>query len=401
MGIQGGVKNLPWLFTGTLTVTLILNPFFSSLVAKFTVKRFISIAYRFFMANLLIFYVLLLVASKSQNIWIGRVFFIWTSAFNLFVVSIFWGYMADNFRTDQGKRLFGFIGVGGTLGSVVGAGITAFLAERLGTVNLLLISIALLELSVQCAKRFPTLSKRSDDSNRSASDKNETPIGGGILAGISHTVRSPYLVGICVYMLMFTIGSTFLYFQQATIIEQNFSDRASRTAFLGKIDLIVNLLTIFTQFFFTGRIIRILGVAVTLALIPAISLLGFSTMGAMPTLAVVVGFQILRRAGNFSIGGPVKEVLFTVVSREDKYKAKNFIDTFIYRGGDQVGAWSYALMGWLGLSMVGVAFTAVPISAVWLIISLWLGRRQALMANELKETRYSPPYIGPSLEPES
>jgi ATP:ADP antiporter, AAA family len=383
VGVQSGVKNLPWLFTGTLTVTLLANSLFSTLVAKLTAKRFISITYRFFITNLLIFYGLLLLASKAQNIWVGRAFFVWTSVFNLFVLSTFWAFMADIYRTDQAKRLFGFIGLGGTLGSVVGAGLTAFLAEKIGTGNLILVSVLLLEISAQCVSRLPATTRNPEEGEQGQTDK-EPPIGGGILAGISHTASSPYLVGICVFLLLYTIGSTFLYFQQATIVEQNISDRAARTAFLGKIDLIVNTLTILTQLFLTGRIMKLLGVGITLALLPILSLLGFASLGAMPTLAVLVGFQVLRRAGNFAVERPAREVLFTVIKREDKYKAKNFIDTFVYRGGDQIGAWSYTLMGWLGLSMSGIAFAAVPISGLWLLIALWLGHEQATRAGEIR-----------------
>lgn len=160
MGIAGGVDNLPWLFTGTLVGMLIFNPPYAALVARLPRLRFVSLAYRFFMANILVFFLLLQVATESQNIWIGRIFFIWTSVFNLFVLSIFWAFMADLFTSTQGKRLFGFIGVGGTLGGIVGSGLTAALAERLGPVNLLLVSIALLEIAVFAVRRLSVIAER-------------------------------------------------------------------------------------------------------------------------------------------------------------------------------------------------------------------------------------------------
>jgi AAA family ATP:ADP antiporter len=177
-------------------------------------------------------------------------------------------------------------------------------------------------------------------------------------------------------MLLFTIGSTFLYFQQADIVGKTIADRATRTAFLARIDLYVNLLTVIVQLFLSGRLLKLLGVTLTLIFLPLISILGFATLGLFPLLPVVVVFQVVRRAGNFAIANPAREVLFTVISREDKYKAKNLIDTFIYRAGDQVGAWTYTLFGFLKLSISGIAFAAVPVAAIWLFVSLWLGRKQ-------------------------
>jgi len=402
MAVASGVRNLPWLFTGTLILMLLVHPPFAALVAKLPRTRFISYTYRFFILNLLVFFALLKVMPESANIWIGRAFYWWVSVFNLFVVSIFWAFMADVFRSEQGKRMFGFIALGGTLGAIIGAATTASLAEPLGPVHLIPISVVLLELSVRCVRRLSALSRPvprwlPEESGprvaglpeaepargygvREAERAAEKPIGGGVLAGIAGVVRSPYLLGICAYMLLFTIAATFLYFQQAEIIERNFTDRAVRTAFFAKIDLAVNVLAIFTQAFLTGRLIKWLGVALTLTLLPVVCVIGFTALGFAPLLAMLFVFQTLRRAGNYAVARPTREVLYTVVSREEKYKSKNFIDTFVYRGGDQIGAWSYALMGWLGLSMSAIAFVAAPICAVWLVIGFWLGRRQAMLA---------------------
>jgi ATP:ADP antiporter, AAA family len=381
MGAAGGVENLPWMFTGTLLAMLVANALFAALVAKFSRRRFIPIAYRFFIANLVLFFVLLLMVPKEQQVWVGRAFFIWTSVFNLFVISVFWAFMADVFSTDQGKRLFGFISVGGTLGGIVGAAITATLVQKIGTLNLLLISAVLLELSAQCVRLFPTAFAGSRASIREKVAA-EAPIGGGIWSGIAHDLRSPYLLGICAYMLLYAITSTLLYFQQVSIAAGAFTDRGARTAFFAQIDLLVNVLTILVQVFLTGRLLKWLGVGITLALLPALSVIGFTAMGIMPTLAILVIFLTLRRAGNFAIARPAREVLFTVVSREDKYKAKNFIDTFIYRAGDQIGAWSSPVVGWMGLGLTGVAFVAAPLAALWLFISLWLGRKQVSMTHQ-------------------
>jgi AAA family ATP:ADP antiporter len=373
MGVAGGVSNLPWLFTGTLVGMLVANPPFSWLVTRLPRVTFVSITYRFFMLNLLVFFVLLKVNTGDANIWVGRVFYIWSAVFNLFVVSVFWAFMADLFSSSQGKRLFGFIGAGGTIGGILGSSITALLVERLGPALLLFVSIALLEVAVLAVRRLSALSDRFKATRGAAPD--EKPIGGGILAGLSHAFRSPYLVGISVYMLLFTILSTFLYFELAAVVDHAITARPARTALFAQIDFFVNVLTLVTQLFFTGRILKWLGVALTLSLLPILTVVGFAGLGLAPTLALVVVFQVLRRAGNFAVARPTREVLFTVIPREDKYKAKSFIDTFVYRFGDQLGAWGEAGLRLLGLGVAGVSLVAVPLNIVWLLVAIWLGWR--------------------------
>ncbi|MBI1873965.1 MAG: MFS transporter [Acidobacteria bacterium] len=398
-GVAGGVDNLPWLFTGTLVGMTIVNPPFAALVARLPRVRFVSAAYRFFIANLLVFFLLLKTTTGAQNIWVGRVFFIWAAVFNLFVVSVFWAFMADVFSRDQGKRLFGFIAAGGTLGGILGSSLTASLVAVVGSTSLLIVSAALLELAVFSVRRLA----RHFEALRAgrAQQAQEQPIGGGVLSGISHALKSPYLLNISLYMLLYTILSTFLYFQQAEMVNRSFVDRAARTAFFARIDLLVNILTLGIQTFLTGRIMRALGVALTLTLVPALSAAGFLAFGLAPTIAVIVWFQVLRRAGNFALARPSREVLFTVVPREDKYKAKSFIDTFTYRAGDQIGAWSYALMALMGIGLVGTAFAAVPISVAWLLNGLWLGRRQERLASDqARGQHHAPPVAAPALAPD-
>ena len=378
IGIAGGLENLPWLFTGTLLGMLAVNPPFAALVAKLPRARFISITYRFFIANLVLFFLLLKGAGAEQSIWVGRVFFIWTSIFNLFVVSVFWALMVDLFNAEQGKRLFGFISAGATLGGIMGSSLTAALAQYIPPVYLLLASAALLEVAVFSVRR---LSRLSEALTRDPAARGEKAvIGGGVLAGIAHAFKSPYLLGIAVYMLLYSITSTFLYFEQAAIVAHGFADRAARTAFFARIDLIVNVLTLASQIFLTERTLRALGVALTLTLVPALTAIGFGALAAAPTLVILVTFQVLRRAGNFAFARPTREVLFTVVPREDKYKTKNFIDTAVYRTGDQVGAWSYALFSFLGLGLTATALAAVPLSVAWLVNGWWLGRKQEALA---------------------
>jgi AAA family ATP:ADP antiporter len=398
-----GIENLSWLFTGTLIAMLLANAAFSAIVARMSRRRFLPIAYRFFSVNLVIFFLLMRFCTPAQNVLVGRAFYVWVSVFNLFVVTLFWAFMTDIFNSEQAKRLFAFIAVGGSLGAIAGPIVTASLVQKLGAANLILVTAALLELGPWCVKFFPTEFKESHASvgtgERQADEEltdpevsqqppaepvrepgAEQPIGGGIISGISHVVRTPYLLGICAFMLLHAITSTIVYFQQADITGHQFHDRALRTAFFAQLDLTVNTLTIIVQLLLTGRLLKWLGVGLTLAFLPVLSMIGFLGMGLMPVLALLAVFQVLRRAGNFAVTRPAREVLFTVLAREDKYKAKSFIDTFVYRAGDQIGAWSYPLLTWLGLGLTGISFVAAPLAAIWCGLSIWLGKKQAVLA---------------------
>jgi ATP:ADP antiporter, AAA family len=391
---SSGVRKLPWLFAGSLTATLALNPFFSALVVRFPVRRVIPISYHFFVANILTFYAVLRFVSPSEaspvSVWMGRVFFVWTTVFALFNTSIFWCLMADVFRSEQAKRLFGFIGVGGTLGSIIGSATTASLANRIGAVNVLLVSAVLIELAIFTVVRFPLRGHTEDRATGSPPpDRDEDVIGGSVWAGFSAVAKSPYLLGICAFMILYTVGSTFLYAEQSDIVGRYYTSTSAATAILAKLELAAQVLTVTTQIFLTGRVIRWIGLAMSLALLPFVSVAGFGAMGMVPMFGTLAGFTVLRRGTNFAITNPAMEVLFTVVRREDKYKAKNIIETFVYRGGDQVGIWTYAGLSALGLSLAGISFVAVPLSAVWLVLGLWLGRKQAVLAEALTARRPS------------
>ena len=372
----GSLESLSWMFTGTLVAMLIANTLFSAIVARFSRRKFLPIAYRFFSVNLVIFYLLMRTLTPAQNVWVGRAFYIWVSVFNLFVVTLFWAFMTDVFNSEQAKRLFAFIAVGGSLGAIAGPIVTVSLVKQLGAPNLILVTAALLELAPWCVKFFPA-AQASERREAGA----EQPIGGGIISGIGHVFRSPYLLGICAFMLLHAITSTIVYFQQADITGHQFHDRALRTAFFAQLDLTVNTLTIIVQLLLTGRLLKWFGVGLTLAFLPVLSMIGFLGMGLVPVLALLAVFQVLRRAGNFAVTRPAREVLFTVLRREDKYKAKSFIDTFVYRAGDQIGAWSYPLLTWFGLGLTGISFVAAPLAAIWCGLSIWLGKKQAALAD--------------------
>ncbi|WP_245257842.1 MFS transporter [Methylobacterium sp. 88A] len=389
MGVAGGIENLPWLFTGTLVGMLALNVPFAWLVKTLPRARFVPLTYRFFAANIVLFAGALYLAGPEGDVWIGRAFFIWLSIFNLFVVSVFWATIVDVFSTEQGKRLFGFIAAGATLGAIAGSATTAILARDVPTWALLIGAALLLEVAVFSMRGLARLSDRLNRAPVTGDAAPSEAIGGSAFAGITRTFQSPYLLNIGLFLLLFSVTSTFLYFEQAGIAKRSFPDRGSQTAFFASVDLLVNLLTLGVQFFLTGRIVRRIGVGPALALLPAASILGFAALAVSPTITAIVAFQVFRRAGNFAIARPIREVLFTVVPREDRYKAKNFLDTAVYRTGDQIGAWSFQGIGALGLGSTAVAIAAVPLSVAWLLNSLWLGRRQEARRVAMEEAEGS------------
>jgi AAA family ATP:ADP antiporter len=391
MGVAGGVDNLAWLFTGTLAVTLLAQPLFGAVVARWPRRRFIPWVYRFFALNLLAFYGVVALADGPAAVWVGRVFFVWTTTFSLFVVSVFWAMAADVFRPDQGRRLFGFIAAGGTLGGLVGGALTAGLAERIGSAPLLLVAALLLEGAVQCVR---ALGRSAADRLPGQARLEGERIGGGALAGIRLVAASPYLLGVCLFLLFYTLGSTFLYFLQAKIVEDAFADRDARTAFFARVDVVVNALTLLLQTGVTGRVLARLGVGRTLVVLPLLSVAGFAALAVAPTVALVVAFQVARRTCNFAFARPARENLFVPVPREHKYKAKVFGDTVVYRFGDQVGAWANTGLIALGLGTAGLAGAALPLAAIWVAIALWLGSRyRRLVALPLADTSTANPDV--------
>jgi AAA family ATP:ADP antiporter len=392
-GIAGGVNNLPWLFTATLLSMVVVNIPFAYLVKTLPRRRFIPITYHFFAGNLVLFAALLHWADAQQAIWVWRVFFVWLSVYNLFVVSMFWQMNVDLFSPEQSKRLFGLIAVGASLGAIVGSSTTASLARHVSPIILLFGAACLLEIGIFAAGRLSLLSSALHHGPGSDAAE-ETPIGGSVFAGITHAFASRYLVNVSLFFLLYTMTSTFLYFQQAGIISRGISGRGAQTAFLATIDLCVNILTLAIQLFLTGRILALFGVALTLGLVPALTIIGFAALALVPTITAVAIFQVLRRAGDYAITRPTREGLFTVLSREDRFKAKSFIDTVVYRIGDQIGAWSVALLRGLGFGGAEAALFAVPLAALWLVDALWLGRRREQMAAQRGLTELAPLPVG-------
>jgi len=349
--------------------------------------------YYFFIANILTFFALFKTGADREIV--ARAFFIWTSVFNLFVVSVFWSLMADLYSNSQARRLFGLIAAGGSAGAIVGPAATALLAAPLGPVNLLLVSCALLGGAVICIHRLIALAQSQAAPAKSGTESDsgttppaaERPLGGGVLSGIALVFRSSYLLGICLFIWLYTTLSTFIYFEQAYIVRAAYDDPAQRTALFASIDLAVNVITILLQALIAGRMMKQAGVTATLALIPLLVAGGFVGLGLAPVLPVLIAFQVLRRAGDYGITRPAREVLFTVVGRETKYKAKNFIDTVVYRAGDAISGWAFAGLKALGVTLTGIAYIAVPVSLAWFATAWFLGRKQEqLRAGETSGT---------------
>ncbi len=378
MGIAGGVRNLPWLFTATFVSLLVAQPLYGALVAKLPRARFIPIVYHFFVANLAVFWLLLTLDVETAIV--ARVFFVWVSVFNLFAVAVFWSFMADLFDAEQGKRLFGFIGAGGTAGALLGPVITIALSVPLGPINLLIAAMVLLEAAVFCIYRL----ERAATAQTGAPSEPQS-IGGGAFAALLELIRSPYLLGVGAWVSLLSFGATILYFEQAHIVSATVQGAGAQTRIFASIDLAVGLLTLATQVFATGRLLKRFGTGVTAGALPLVYVVGFATLALAPSLAVVLTLQVAQRWMNFAIANPARQVFFTVVTREEKYKAKNLIDVVIYRGSDALYGWMFDILQGLGLKLGAIALCALPVMAGWLVLSAALGRTQERRAERLAD----------------
>ena len=376
MGIAGGTRNLPWLFTATFITLLVAQPLYGALVARLPRARFIPIVYHFFAVNLALFWLLLTL--DFETVIVARVFFVWVSVFNLFAVAVFWSFMADLFTSEQGKRLFGFIGAGGTAGALLGPIITIGLSVPLGPTNLLIAAIVFLELAVFCVYR---LERRADAGH--GPHPGERRVGGGAFAAFLELPRSPYLLGVAMWVSLLSFGATILYLAQANIVSATVHGPGEQTRLFATIDLVVGLLTLGTQVFATGQLLKRFGTGVAAAALPAVYIAGFAALALSPGLAVVVVVQVVQRWMNFAIANPARQVFFTVVARAEKYKAKNLIDVVVYRGSDALYSWVFDALQALGLKLGAIALCALPVVGGWLLLSTALGRAQERRAAQL------------------
>jgi AAA family ATP:ADP antiporter len=386
MGIAGGVRNLHWLFTATFVVMLAAVPLFGAVVARLPRQRFVPLVYHFFVANIAIFWLLLTLDLRKVEV--ARVFFVWISVFNLFAVSVFWSFMADLFVSEQGKRLFGFIAAGGSAGALAGPALTVWLAGVLGPVNLLLVAALLLEAAVLCARRLEAAAPQTRETQKAAASRlAQAPIGGNAFAGFRLLFRSGYLSGIAMWVLLLSLAGTFLYFQQANLVAAASDDPAVRTRIFASIDLAAGILTLVVQMLATGRLIERFGIGPAAAFLPAVFAIGFAALALNPVLMLVVAFQAIQRTANFAISNPAREVLFTAVDREEKYKAKYLIDGVVFRGGDALSGWLFNLLRAAGVELSVIAAGSVPLVLGWMLVALLLGKAHERRAAAARHAR--------------
>jgi ATP:ADP antiporter, AAA family len=355
MGIAADPRKLPWMFTVTFVTILCVVPVYSWLTTRVARRTLVAFVYRFFIANLIAFFVLW--RAGVSPVWVARVFYVWVSVYNVFVVSVFWTLMADTWSSGQGKRLYGFVAAGGTAGAIAGSTLTWALAQTVGTAPLVLAAAALLEVAAQCARRLPMTNKAA-----------EKPVGGGALDGFLHAVARPYLLGIGGMVLLYTITSTFIYLEQARILAARVAGSADRTTIFALQDMFVNGVLVVLQTTVTGRVLTHFGLLVAMSIVPFATATGFVAMLLAPSVLLVASFQAGRRVLHFAFDRPSREVLFTVVPRDDKYKTKSFIDNIAFRGGDVIGGWMYA-----GLAAAAMPI-GVPLCLMWIVIAFLLSR---------------------------
>ena len=379
LGMQRGIEAIRWLFFGTLFVTLLVNPIFGWLVSRFKRQVFISTTYLFFALGLLAFYFLLVFGPTHVGQISGQVFYVWFSVFNLFATMLFWALMTDSFTKEQSERLFGAISLGGTLGAIFGPWLASQLAKPYGTSTLLLVAAGFLVLATLCAWWMSVLCRSSAPgteairSNTPAEQPTENPIGGNAWAGLRAVVRSPFLLGISAYVLILAVVATLLYFTRLQMVAALALDTDTRTETFARIDFYTQVATFVLQGFLTSHLIKRFGIAFTMALLPLTVMFGFVGLAVVGSLAALIAAESSFKAVQRGVMRPARETLFTNTAREDRYKAKAFIDTFVYRGGDALGAQTEGLLKSLGMGLAGLAWFAIPLALVWMVLGLWLG----------------------------
>ena len=383
IGASSSMEALPWMFAATFLAMIVANAAFAATVARMSRRKFIPLAYGFFIVVFVLFFVAMRSRPATEQLWIGRGFFVWVSVFNLFNTAVFWAFMTDLFTVEQGKRLYGFIAVGGTLGAILGAFITKHYVGEIGPANLLIVAASMFALAGSLVRLFP--SGFAHDNKTVA--RPEEPVGGSIWSGVTHIFHSPYLMGLAATILLYTTTSTWAYFQQSDLTRQALKTSSERTEFLANLEIWVNSITVLIQIFLTGRLLKWFGVGFTLVALPFLSMVGFAAMGMAASLALLAIFQVARRAASYALLRPSREILFTVLKREDKYKVKSVTDTVGYRTGDQLGAWSYGGLHGLGLTLNAISWIAVPLTAAWCVLSIWLAGKQRQIADAQEKER--------------
>ncbi len=369
MGVMVGTGGLERIFTYVFLVMLCAVPVFGWVVSTFERRTIVPLIYAFFISNLVAFWLLLNAFGQTPTL--ATVFFVWASVFNLFVISLFWSLMSELWQSEQAKRLYGLIAAGGSIGGLAGPLVTQTFVGLIGPNTLLLVSAAFLAAALATSIRL-----RAVLSDASAAEPgHDKPMAeGGVLAGALQVWNSPYLWRIALCILLANFVSTIFYFEQARIVKLAIADRAERVQLFARMDFTVSALTILIQVLATGRIMERFGAGIAAALLPASAVVGLLALALAPTLAVIVAIIVTERAIAFSLSSPAMRVFYTLVQPEEKYKAQNFIDTVVYRGGDAASGWAANA---LGVGVVAMAAFTLPFAGAWLVLTLLLGRQAA------------------------
>jgi ATP:ADP antiporter, AAA family len=371
MGVTVGQDGLKWLFVIVFLVMLAAVPIFGWVVSSFPRRQIVPAIYGFFIANLAAFWLAFQMAPQSALV--AGTFFVWVSVFNLFVVSLFWSLMSDLWRNDQAKRLYGFIAAGGSAGAFAGPLLTQGLVRFVGPNNLLIVSGLLLGIAI-----LASLMLRRLFAGVGQPQGEQEPLGRrGLLDGAIAVWRSPYLFRIALWILIGNFIGTFFYLEQARIVGETLTDRTARVELFARVDLAVSILTILAQVFLAARIMQAFGIGASAAVLPASAALGVVALAISPTLAVVVTVLAVERTVTFALASPAIKVLYTLVDPEEKYKAQNFNDTVVFRGGDAASAWVLNGFRALGLGLGSIMVVALPAALAWLGLSMALGRQHA------------------------
>lgn len=384
MGVISGHETIPYLFIGSFVAMIPTSLIFSAVASRYPRRVFLPWVYVFFAVNILVFWVIFAraLSGTADYVWIARTFYVWVSVFNLFVVSVFWSFMADIYTREQGRRLFGFITAGGSIGALIGGIVTSALVVEIGRQHVLPISAALLLVAVVCIGQLRKWVHSEHEAELDETVESDEPLGGNLMAGFTHILSSKYFAGIVVASIIASLLGTALYMFRAELISEAIHNPDERVRFFSNINNWTNALALVGQLFLVKQVVVRFGIGRSLFLMPFVSITGFVILALEPTLIVVAVLQVVRRALGFGFSKPTTDMLYSVVTLEEKYKTKNFIETVVYRGGDVVGSWAIKLMSALGIG--GISLVLLPFAVIWAVVALWLGRDYRRQAKALK-----------------
>ena len=366
---------LSWLWTSTFFFSFLAVSLYGEIISRIKFNYVVPGVYVFFSITFFAFNFLSLILIDQD--FINKIFYVWLSVFSLFHVSVFWSFISNIFSKEQAPRLFGFIASGASIGAILGPSIPILFANQVGTMNLLIIAGIILLIPVPLISWLKKIKFSELQNHNIDIDVHKNTIRKDFLSGFSSLIKNPYLISISLFILFYVVMNTFIYFELRKLLIE--FDRDARTQIWASIDLIVNILAIVTAIFFTSRITTRCGMPATLALIPTIMILGWIVVAISPILFFLIGLQIIRRAGNYSITKPGREMLFTLVDNEARYKVKPVIDIVVYRGGDMLTAWFYTfLTATVGLGLSGISIIATILASFWALTGLYLGNRYSI-----------------------